>query len=193
MEEGEGGLLQRERVVAGEVLRGEVEEGELAEVGGLAGARGGAAGDGRGGDEVLGGQVEDHLGVGAVRHGEIEFDGVAARPKIEDAGGFAFGLLSLGEGEDVRDLMRSGVVGCVEAEVFEEGRGVGKGGGIENNAGLSGGGDPDGPAIAGEGAPVRRGGELQQSEGEQEVACHSDASLLVGVVAAGSRRASQSF
>lgn len=69
---GEVGLLEVEGGAAGEVLTGEVEEGEVAEVRlvgvvGVAGAR-----DGGGGDEVLAGEVEGDVGVGAVGHLEVE-------------------------------------------------------------------------------------------------------------------------
>lgn len=169
VEEGEAGLLEMEGCVAREMLGGEVEEVEAAE-GGSGGRSGGAgAGDDGGGAEVLPGEVEVDLGVGAGGHGEVEVNGVAVGGEMEDAGGLGFGGLGFAEGEDERELVGAGGAGGGKTEIFEEGFGVGEGGGVEDGAGLPGSCDVDGaPVVEGGGwAGCCRDGELQESEGEQ--------------------------
>ena len=127
VQEGEAGLLERDGGVSGEVLRGEVEEVEVAELGSVGIGERLESGDGGGGEEVFAVDVEDDLGVRAVGHGEVELDGMPAGAEVEDAGRVAFGLLSLGERDDVGHLVCAGGIGGVKAEVFQERGGVGEG------------------------------------------------------------------
>ena len=134
----EGGLLERERGVVGEMLSAEIKEGKLAEERGRVAAGMVGARDSGGGDVVLAGEVEGDLGVGARGHLEVEHDAAVAGAEVEDAGGGTVGLDRLAEGDGVGDLLRA-LLGdaLIEAEVFERRRGVSKDGGIEDSAGLA--------------------------------------------------------
>ena len=134
VEIGKAGLLQVEGGVAGEVLRGEIEEGEVAEAGlvGVVGVVG--AGDGGSGEEVLAGEVESDVGVGATGHLQVEDDVAAAEAEVADVGGVAVGLLRFAESDGVGDF----VAVLIEAQIFEGGCGVGEDLGIDDGAGLAG-------------------------------------------------------
>ena len=77
-------LLQVKRRVAREMLRGEVEERELAETGLVRVVGISRAGDRGGREEVLSGEIERNLRIGPVRHLHIEDDIVAAKAEIAD-------------------------------------------------------------------------------------------------------------
>jgi hypothetical protein len=143
VEIGEAGLLQMDRGVAGEVLGGEVEEGEVAEVSlvrvvGVAGAR-----DSGGGQKVVTGEAEVDLGVGAIRHLEVKDDLAAAQAKIADIDCVAVRLLGFAE----RDRVRNFVVVLEETQVFEGGGGVRKELRIDDGAVLAWVGRSDDPLI----------------------------------------------
>ena len=89
VQEGEARLLERDGGAAGEMLAGEVEEGEGAQGSSLPGggaAQGLEAGDLGGRKEVAPGEVEGELGIRAAGHLEVEDDVACLEAEVEDAG-----------------------------------------------------------------------------------------------------------
>jgi len=134
VEIGKIGLLQMKRGTAGEMLRGEIEEGEIAEMGlvrivGIA-----SAGDGGGGDEVLTGQIECDIGVGTIGHLYIEDDVAATQAQITDLGDVAVELFGFAERNGVGELMAV----LIEAKIFQGTGGVREDGGNDDGTALTG-------------------------------------------------------
>ncbi len=101
----EGGFLQGERGGTGEMALGEIEEGEGAE--GFVGAV--AAGDFRGCEEVLRGEMEVYLRVGAGWHVEIEGESAVVQGTVADGCGLGVGGLGFAVADDEGNLLRPGV------------------------------------------------------------------------------------
>jgi hypothetical protein len=103
VESREGGFLQGERGGTCEVTLGEIEEGEDAER--LAGSIVEVARDLRGGEEVVGGKLEVYLGVGALRHVEVEDESAVVGNEVADDGGLRVGGLSFAVADDEGNLL----------------------------------------------------------------------------------------
>ena len=147
-----------ERGVAGQVLRGQIEDSEVAELraGGIVGV------DDRVCEEIGCSELEDDIGVGARGHAEIEADGSAELMQVLDRGGVGLGLQAAIAEEDKRDLPRRSA--SDEPEIGERGGGVGVERGVEDDAGLAGLTDANGALVAKMRDPAAAGIEKNEHE-----------------------------
>jgi hypothetical protein len=145
MEVWEVRLLEADGCAVGEMLRGEVEEGELTETGLVCVVWVAGAGDLGGGYEVMSCEVEGEFGVRAVRHLEVEDDVAAAETKVANDGCIAVRLLGLAECNGIGNL----AVALEETEVFERWTSVWEESRINDGATLtSTGGDSNGSLVS---------------------------------------------